>query len=380
MTNSFVKANNMMAEEDFRPQQALPFIDMSAWEGVPIPQRQWAVHDRIPLRQPTLLSGEGAAGKTLLLLQQSVAHVLGRDWLGTMPEPGPAIYVGAEDEADELHRRIADIARHYNSSISEIKGHLHLLSMAGEDAVLGRPDRNGIIQATPLFDRLMEAACDIRPKIIGLDTSSDVYAGEENNRSQVRQFVGLLRRLAIQSNSAVEMCSHPSLTGINSGSGLSGSTGWHNSVRARMYLLPAATEKGDEPDPELRELQFLKNSYGPKAQKILLRWKDGVFVPAEAMGSLDKMAADQKADGVFISLLGKFNQQLRDVSPKASKIYAPNLFAADPEASGIKAKAFERAMSRLLDTNRIHIVQEGPPSRSRSRLVVGGSDHGASKP
>ena len=68
------------AEEDFRPQPILPFVDISAWDGAPIPLRQWAVHDRIPLRQPTLLSGEGAAGKTLLLLQQAVAHV-GRDWL-----------------------------------------------------------------------------------------------------------------------------------------------------------------------------------------------------------------------------------------------------------------------------------------------------------
>lgn len=370
----------MIAEEDFRPRQSLPFIDMSAWEGVPIPQRQWAVHDRIPLRQPTLLSGEGAAGKTLLLLQQSVAHVLGRDWLGTMPEPGPAIYVGAEDEDDELHRRIADIARHYNSSISEIKDHLHLLSMAGEDAVLGRPNRSGIIEPTPLFDRLMEAACDIRPKIIGLDTSSDVYAGEENNRSQVRQFIGLLRRLAIKSNSAVEMCSHPSLTGISSGSGLSGSTGWHNSVRARMYLLPATTERGEEPDPELRELQFLKNNYGPKAQKILLRWKDGVFVPDQAMGSLDKMAADQKAERIFLNILGKFNEQLRNASPNPSKTYAPTVFADQDEAEGIKAKAFERAMSRLLTADKIHIAEEGPRSHRRKRLAVGPKSHGDSTP
>ena len=228
---------------------------------------------------------------------------------------------------------------------------------------------SGIIQPTPLFDQLLEAACDIRPKMIGLDTSSDVYAGEENNRSQVRQFVGLLRKLAIQSNSAVVMCSHPSLTGINSGSGLSGSTGWHNSVRARMYLKPAETDKGDEPDPELRELQFLKNNYGPKAQKILLRWKNGVFIPAQATDRWIEVA-DQNTERVFLILLGKFNKQLRDVSPKPSKIYAPTLFAADPEAGGIKTKAFERAMSRLLDTNRIHVALEGPPYAAAHALSL----------
>ena len=152
------------------------------------------------------------------------------DAIGSAPYQNRARhYLGAEDEPDELHRRIADITQHYSASMSELTGRLHLLSLAGEDAILGRPERTGSIQPTPLFSRLMEAACDIRPILIGIDTSSDVFAGEENNRSQVRQFVGLLRKLAIQSNSALVLSAHPSLTGINNGSGLSGSTGWHNS-------------------------------------------------------------------------------------------------------------------------------------------------------
>jgi RecA-family ATPase len=361
----------MILEDDFKPQHNDLFLDISNWDGKPIPERRWAVHDRIPLRQPTLLSGEGAAGKTLLLLQLSIAHVLGRDWLGTLPEPGPVIYVGAEDEADELHRRIADILRHYGASFADLDGQLHLLCLAGDDAILGRSDRTGIVQPTPLFARLLEAASDIKPKLIGLDTSADVYAGEENDRSQVRQFIGLLRHMAIQADSGLVLNSHPSLTGINTGTGLSGSTGWHNSVRARMYLKPAETERGEEPDQDLRELQFLKNNYGPKAQKILLRWKNGVFVPAESVGSLDKLAADQKADNAFLTILGKFNQQLRNVSPEPSKTYAPTLFVGEPEAAGINSKAFERAMSRLLQADRIHIELEGPPSRRRRRLMLG---------
>src|SRR5206468_1716844 len=99
----------------------LPFIDMSTWDS-PAPPRQWAVKDRIPLRQPTLFSGEGAIGKTLIALQLSVAHVTARDWLGTSPEPGPAIYLGAEDEADELHRRLADIAAHYGVRFADLAG------------------------------------------------------------------------------------------------------------------------------------------------------------------------------------------------------------------------------------------------------------------
>jgi RecA-family ATPase len=265
--------------------EALPYLDIRAWDDKPVPPRAWAVKDRIPLRQPTLLSGEGAIGKTLLLLQQSAAHALdGRDWLGMLPEPGPAMYLGCEDEQDEIHRRLADIAAHYGVRFADLAENLHLLSYAGQDALLGVTDRRGIVQPTPLFERLHADAIRIRPKLIGIDTASDVFAGDENNRAEVRQFVGLLRKMAIDANAAVVLCSHPSLTGITSGSGLSGSTGWHNSVRARLYFKKATTADGDEPDADLRELHFMKSNYGPLGDRILLRWRQGVYVP-EPSGS-----------------------------------------------------------------------------------------------
>src|SRR5262249_20047938 len=131
-------------EEQYRAPRELPFIDMGNWDDGPPPERPWAVRDRIPLRQPTLFSGEGAIGKSLVELHLCVAHVLGRDWLGSLPEIGPAIYFGAEDEPDELRRRVTPIAEHYQTSFAEmISGGLHLVSLAGQDALLAVPDRHG---------------------------------------------------------------------------------------------------------------------------------------------------------------------------------------------------------------------------------------------
>jgi AAA domain len=218
------------------PKGGLPFIDMSKWDAEPAPPREWAIQDCVPLRQPTIFSGEGAVGKSLLDLMRSVAHVLGKSWLGKVTEPGPAIYLGAEDEESELHRRLANIVAHHDATFADaIAGGLHMLSYAGQDAVLGVPNARGIIEPTPLFKHLREAALDIRPKSITIDTVADVFAGNENDRSQVRQFVGMLRGLAIEANAALAILAHPSLSGISSGSGLSGSTAWHNSVRARAF-------------------------------------------------------------------------------------------------------------------------------------------------
>lgn len=304
----------------------LVFCDVAAWAQREPPPREWAVLDRFPLRNVALLSGEGAVGKSILLMQLGIAHVLGRDWLNTLPEPGPFLYFNAEDDEDELHRRLAAITTHYNVTLSDLKD-LHMISRAGQDAMLGYPDRSGMIRATPLFHQLADAARSIRPKLIGLDTSADIFGGSENDRSQVRQFVGLLRGMAISANAAVLIATHPSLAGITSGSGTSGSTAWHNSVRARAYMKPLQADNGMEPDKNLRQVEFMKSNYGPVAETVTARWKSGVFALEPKGGSFEKIAADAKADETFLRLLQQFTEQGRNVSEKkTSPTYAPAAF------------------------------------------------------
>jgi hypothetical protein len=88
---------------------------------------------------------------------------------------------------------------------------------------------------------------------------------------------------------------------------------FHNSVRARAYLTHAQTEKGEKPDPDLRDLIFKKNNYGPVAERILLRWERGVFVPEGGGSSLEKLAAEQRVDERFLQLLAQFTQQGRNL-------------------------------------------------------------------
>jgi RecA-family ATPase len=366
----------------------LRFCDIGEWSTREPPPREWAVPDRFPLRNVALISGEGAVGKSIVIMQLGVAHVLGRDWLQALPEPGPFLYLNAEDEENELHRRLAAIAAHFGTPLAELKNDLHILALAGQDAALGYSDHNSLIQPTRLFHRLTEAACDIRPKSIALDTSADVFVGNENDRAQVRQFIGLLRGMAIAANAAVIVAAHPSLTGISSGTGLSGSTAWHNSVRARAYMTSCRTEDGDEPDEALRQVEFLKSNYGPVAETVTVRWKNGVFVPEAKASSLEQYAANAKADEVFLQLLRRFNRQDRTVGEKPGTSYAPALFEKETvaKAAGLKSSALAEAMRRLFAANKIHIETYGRPSRPHMRLAAGpaleasnnpGDDNGA---
>src|SRR5262249_16255341 len=137
------------------------------------------------------------------------------------------------------------------------------LAYAGQDAVLAQFDRTGHIRPTDLFKRLHDAGRALKPSAIVIDAISDVYLRDQIKREQVRQFGSLMRRLAIDCNAAVIMAAHPSVSGIKSGSGLSGSTQWHNTMRARAFFCKPSTNNDDEngddttPDTGLRELHFL---------------------------------------------------------------------------------------------------------------------------
>ena len=354
---------NVVREVPKSEPPPLPYVDLSL-DLVP---RDWLVPERIPMRNVSLLSGEGAMGKSLLLMQLSGAVVLGRDWLSTLPTMGPVLYVSCEEDDDEIRRRIEAVAIHYGSSRLEmIERGLRVLSFAGEDAILGLPDRNDIIKPTPLFERIQRDALQLRPKLIALDASADVFGGKENDRAQTRQFITLQRGLAIKVDAAVVMVAHPSLTGIATDTGLSGNTAWHNSVRARMYF---KTAPGD--DASLRVLEVKKNNYGPQSENILLRWKNGVYVVEPGKGTLARMAAEQEIDHLFLTLLRRLADQGRNVSDKVSPSYAPSVFANEPDALAAKAtkKTFAEAMTRLFAARKIRVVPFGPASKMRSKIV-----------
>jgi hypothetical protein len=162
---------------------------MTQWDGQPIPERQWAIKDRVPLNQAGLFSREGGTGKSIIELTKNVAHVCGKDWLGSLPEPGPAFYLGAEDDEREIHIRLAAIAKHYGVTFKELIEHgLHVLCLLGQDATLCAMRRSGKVEITSLYRQVFEAAGDIKPKNISIDTLSRAFAGNEIDRVQVYAF------------------------------------------------------------------------------------------------------------------------------------------------------------------------------------------------
>ena len=108
-----------------------------------------------------------------------------------------------------------------------------------------------------------------------------------------------MQALAMVAGGSVTVLKPSKLAGIASGSGISGSTAWHGAFRFRQYLKGIKPSAGEQPDGDLRELEFKKNQYGPTGETIVLRYQRGLFLPEGGITSLDKVAREQNCDGIL---------------------------------------------------------------------------------
>jgi RecA-family ATPase len=215
-------------------------------------------------------------------------------------------------------------------------------------------------------------AGDLKPTTISLASSANMYAGSELDRSQVMQFIGLLTQIAMVAHGGLILIAHPSLTGIQTETGLSGSTQWHNSTRARMYLKGAKLPgEQDQQASKVHELAFLKNQYGPPVESIYVQWQNGLYLPINS-ANVNAVERAARAREVFLILLKRFNSQNRNASANGGPTYAPTLFAEEQEArkAAVSKDDLAEAMRVLLATNQIVNETYGRADRPSSRLII----------
>jgi RecA-family ATPase len=366
-----LKRKSERRAEQAKEEPPIVWRRVSELQDKPVPTRQWLVENFIPYRNVTNHTGDGGVGKSLLDLQLAVGTAKTGKWVG-MPVKiqGPVIVFSAEDEFEETWRRLAAICQHEKIELKELSN-LHVAPLAGMDAMLAVADDRKMMVPTYRWHELRSKVDLVRPVLIIIDTSADVYGGDENTRHQVRQFVGLLRGLAFDFDCAVVLLSHPSVSGMIDGTGRSGTTGWNNSFRGRMYqerVLIRDDKTIAEPDPDLRVLRNNKLNYGKAGAEIRIRYDDKVHVfvnvQADEVSAADAAIA---AEQVFLECLAEIESQGRGVGPNKGVNYAPKKFASMPQAKGYTAPQLARAMDRLLADRKIRYEET---SRGSGRLTT----------
>ena len=270
-----------------------PGLDLEVLAELEPELPQFIIPDWLPCGYATLLAGHGGVGKSAIALHLAVCIAAGEPFFGLEVGRRRVLFLSCEDRRPVLHWRLSRICAHLGIDLASLRGWLEIVDLVGTDAILwDRDPRTGNI-ITPAYARLQERMGDYQTEVLMVDGVSDTFAGNENARGEVKRFVNGLVALIPPDTGAVLLLGHVSKPGSTAGAngeGYSGSTGWHNSARARWYLYPEASpgEDGgrDERTGDLI-LELQKSNLGRTDQSIRFSWHDDahLFLGREIIGA-----------------------------------------------------------------------------------------------
>ena len=283
-----------MTAEDNRPE----WSPVETWPntGPGWQPTTWIIPHMLPAGRVTLFSGEGAAGKTRIVMQMVASLALGtprpflqKEMVQNSPQftialdqedkpilgwQGSKVVWGTWETAPGDFQERLDAASAM-ASLRELSGRLGFNNMRPHGALWGPEKTRHISTTATLLEggkRLLDYAEIFGAKILVLDPLAAAYAGNENDRSLVRPFLSHLADWADRTGCAVLIIAHPPKTGDD---GYSGSTDWHNGVQAR-WLLTLCKCKEEEDDPcQVQKLRVVKLSEGRVPDTALsFAWDD----------------------------------------------------------------------------------------------------------
>lgn len=255
------------------------------------PSARYVLEPIVPRRETTLLGGHGGIGKSMLALTLAAHVACGRQW-GPFPVVQcRAAYISLEDEAATVRYRLRRIAEAYNLPPAHVIDALTVFDGSGCDAAMAiETVQEGVRRLEPTFGMDRVAAAVKGAGLIVVDNASDAYAGNENERRQVRSFIRLLTGIARENDAGLMLLAHIDKNAAKygaSGNSYSGSTAWHNSVRSRLALL--SEESGEI------VLTHEKAQFSQAAEPIGLAFTGhGVLMPQDPRAR--EAAATRQAD------------------------------------------------------------------------------------
>jgi RecA-family ATPase len=202
-----------------------------------------------------------------------------------------------------------------------------------------------------------------------IDNKAQTVDADEISRNVATKTGNVLRHLGRRNRCGIIMATHPSLTGLNSGTGSAGSTGWFNTGRNQVNM---TGPDDDVKDDGRRVLTKPKANYSASGQEIHVVWDQGCYrCTDEALKADAGLGKADKAERVFLTLLRIHNEQnIRVTATFAAQNYAPKVFGKHPRGERVPTHGFAKAMAALLESGRIENVPYGRPVNNTFHLVL----------
>jgi RecA-family ATPase len=231
---------------------------------------EWRFDGWLPEGTVTLLSANGGVGKSNLSLQLGVAMAFGSPLFDIATKPSKVLILSGEDEARTVHFRVANICQDLGLSMSELRDRLVVYDLTQADCVLWKDGGT-----TERMQWLADVTVATKANVVMIDNASDVFASNENDRTEVRGFMRALNLIANVTRAAVLLLAHVDKASVRGGAGLdsnttfSGSTAWNNSARSRWAMVR---------DADTVVLRHEKCNLGPLQEEMRIEFDPGAKV------------------------------------------------------------------------------------------------------
>jgi RecA-family ATPase len=236
--------------------------------------------DWLPAGYATLLAGHGGVGKSAIALHLAVCIAAGLPFFGLNVSRRRVLYLSCEDRENVLHWRLSRICAHLSVNLASLSNWLHVVDLVGRGTVLWERDPRTGYTVTAAYGLLAQHMEEHRTQILIVDGVTDTFAGGENVRHEVKRYINALVALIPEDTGGVLLVGHiakPNASAAQTTEGYSGSTAWHNSVRARWYLYPETAQSDDSNPPDRTGdliLELQKSNLGRTDQSMRFAWDD----------------------------------------------------------------------------------------------------------
>ena len=261
----------------------------------------------LPVGHVTLWGAHGGTGKSLMALMLAVSVALGLPLFNVPTKQGRVVFFSGEDDGPLLRHRLGFICDRLGINPADLDGKLYLVDATSHNPVLYRQPSRGDGGTTPTYDALRAYVREVKPVLVILDNASDVFGGNEIDRTAVRAFMRHTALLGRDVGAATLLLAHVD-KGTSRGDrsknteGYSGSTAWSNSARSRLFMARA--------DDGSITLEHQKANLGKLRNPIRLYWPDG-DVPKvdEAFGPVVQGIDDRSHERALLKLIHEFTER-----------------------------------------------------------------------
>lgn len=275
------------AHEGAQPKASPLWVDADEWTPDAIPKRPWVVPGYFMRGAVSILSGQGAGGKSSLIVCWTTAGATGQA-VGDFKPTAPLVVVNynVEDEQDEQRRRYSAALSAAGNTPADIRNRVIRCGPHDVGTLFERDNNTGRVLPTIAMGALEQLITDAGADVLICDPLAELHNAEENDNTAMRSVVAAFRSMAKRLNIAV-MVLHHDRKGNNAPGDMDrmrGASAVSGAVRVALTLSTMSQEEADKfgIPPEDRRRHFrvdgAKSNYAP-AQDAEWWRLDGIEIP-----------------------------------------------------------------------------------------------------